>query len=125
MRLRRQFGELELAIIQILRTRERCSVQEVVDSLPGKPKYTTVMTVMGRLSIKGELRRERRGRRYYYWIDKELKRTGGGLIKRLLKRTFGGQPSILVQYLIDEGTVSSEELDAIARLIKRVQGHDP
>ena len=49
---KRAFGELELAILQILKAGGRMSVKEVHQALGGHDKYTTIMTVMSRLAEK-------------------------------------------------------------------------
>ena len=52
MKKKRIFGELELAILQIFREKDRFTVREVLESLKGDDKYTSIMTVMNRLVEK-------------------------------------------------------------------------
>lgn len=66
----RHLGSLEAQIMRVLWERPRLPVREVVELLPGQTKqraYTTVMTVMNRLSEKGLLQREAVGRAHVYW----------------------------------------------------------
>ena len=61
-------GELEAAIMQLIWQRGEATVREVWQALqPHRPlKYTTVMTVMGRLVPKGVLAVRKQGKAYYY-----------------------------------------------------------
>lgn len=66
----REFGELEMAIMDVMWAAERpYVVREVRERLRyGRPvAYTTVMTVMDILCRKGVLRRDKEGRAWRYW----------------------------------------------------------
>jgi predicted transcriptional regulator len=69
-RLEDVLGPLAAAIVRQVGARGEASVGSVVEALrrsqQRERKYTTVMTVMGRLHEKGVLERERRGRQYIY-----------------------------------------------------------
>lgn len=64
----KHLGSLEAMIMRVLWERPDLSVREVVQALPkGRPRaYTTVMTVMNRLTEKGLLERYPAGRAYLY-----------------------------------------------------------
>lgn len=62
-------GPLEAPIMALMWGRGTASVREIREALSaaGRPlAYTTVMTVMGRLTGKGMLGRERRGKMHLY-----------------------------------------------------------
>ena len=61
-------GELERAVMDAVWDRGEASVRQVHEALAVERDlaYTTVMTVMSRLSQKGVLQREKRGRAYVY-----------------------------------------------------------
>lgn len=62
-------GPLGGAIARIVFERGEATVGDVVEALAAKgrrPAYTTVMTVMSRLSERGVLRRSKTGRQYVY-----------------------------------------------------------
>ena len=66
----REFGDLEMAIMQVMWAGERpYVVREVRERMQyGRPlAYTTVMTVMNILHRKGVLHREKLGRAWPYW----------------------------------------------------------
>ena len=59
-------GELEADVMQIMWTVEECSVREVKQRLRKRLAYTTVMTTMTRLFLKGLLKRRRQERKFIY-----------------------------------------------------------
>ncbi|HEY8946682.1 MAG TPA: BlaI/MecI/CopY family transcriptional regulator [Polyangiaceae bacterium] len=61
-------GSLETTVLDVLsRAREPLSVREVHELLCKRDlAYTTVLTVLDRLHEKGVVRREKRGRAFYY-----------------------------------------------------------
>lgn len=68
---RPQLGRLEAEVMEVLWTAGRpCSVREVLDALNGRLDrplaYTTVMTVLARLTEKGVLDRTAQGRAFLY-----------------------------------------------------------
>ena len=63
----RPFGDLEATVMDLLWSADRpLLVREVLDLLPARPAYTTVMTVMDNLHRKGWLARSRDGRAWRY-----------------------------------------------------------
>ena len=62
----RVLGELEARILEAVWSCEQATVKDVTDALGPDAHLKTVMTVMNRMVDKGLLRRERRGRAYYY-----------------------------------------------------------
>ena len=66
---RRRLGELQAQVMEVLwDAGEALSPGEVLERLPEGPAvvYSTVMTVLRRLWLKGKLERDRRGRAYVY-----------------------------------------------------------
>jgi len=63
----RPFGDLEATVMDLLWSADRpLLVREVLDLMPARPAYTTVMTVMDNLHRKGWLERGRDGRAWRY-----------------------------------------------------------
>jgi predicted transcriptional regulator len=64
----KQLGELERAVMEVVwATAAPVSVREVLAGLPGRqPAYTTVMTVLDRLTRKGVVTRELVGKAWLY-----------------------------------------------------------
>lgn len=67
--LRKALGDLEADIMEVLWTKQEASVRDVCDCLEKDREiaYTTVMTVMSRLSDKGLLAKEKDGKSYIYY----------------------------------------------------------
>lgn len=118
------FGELELSVLKVVRELGRASVHEVCRKLKNQRSYTTVMTVMSRLSEKGELEREKEGKQYIYWVSSENRCRSQGLLQRIQDKIFGGKRSAMVSYLLEaDQEISDEELCEIETMIqqKRLQ----
>lgn len=67
--LRKALGDLEADIMEIMWGRQQASVRDVCGCLEKDREiaYTTVMTVMSRLSNKGLLAKEKDGKSYIYY----------------------------------------------------------
>lgn len=124
MKRKRQFGELELAILEVIKQQEPAAVRDVVEALPNIA-YTTVLTVMNRLVEKGDLQRERDGRRHIYRQATRAARPKGGPLQRLKQRLFGDRSAAMISYLIDEADdLSKADLDALEQRIKEARTRD-
>jgi predicted transcriptional regulator len=123
---KRAFGELESAILHILRSGKRMTVKDVQSLLKSNDKYNTIMTVMLRLAEKGSLVRERVGTHYEYWVIESKKPS---FLHQLKQKMFGIKTIEMVTYLIDKGEdITDEELIEMENLIKKAkikrQTHD-
>lgn len=114
---KRAFGELELAILQILKSGSRMTVKDVHKILGEKDKYNTIMTVMNRLVEKKQIARERMGLQYEYWLlSNETKIPS--FIQQVKQKILGIKPTTLVSYLIESPEdVSDEELLEMEKMI--------
>ena len=119
------FGELELAILKIIRDLKKATVSDVCRKLGKNRSYTTIMTVMSRLSKKGELNREKKGKQYVYRIACQNMTSSKGLLKRIQEKVFEGKSSAVVSYLLEiNREISDQELQEIEDIIrkKRLKG---
>ncbi|MDB2613983.1 BlaI/MecI/CopY family transcriptional regulator [Chlamydiales bacterium] len=117
MTKKRFFGELEAQIHQIIHKGGQMTVKQVQNALGKSDHYTTVMTVMNRLVIKGELKRRKVKRHYEYWIQ-EGKKRGLSLLKQIKHSLFEGNTLAMISTLIEEGEdISHQDLMEIERLI--------
>jgi len=114
------FGELELAILKIIRECGRVTVREVYEKLGSDGSYTTIMTVMSRMADKGELTREKEGKQYVYWIASQNESSSKNILKRIQDKIFGGKPTAMVSYLLDvEDEITDKDLEEIEKLIHK------
>jgi predicted transcriptional regulator len=113
-------GPLEAEVMRTLwRSDEPLSVRQLLGQLNGDREqqlaYTTVMTVMNRLTEKGALRRERRGRGYAYEPTAE---DAAGLAVQSVVREFGD--AALAQF-VDQARADPKLLHRLERLLDEEQ----
>lgn len=114
---KRGFGELELAILHIMKSGEKKTVKEVRELLGSQDKYTTIMTVMLRLAQKGTLVRDRMGAHYEYWLATPSKVPS--FIEQIKKKIFGVKPIELISYLIDSpNEISDDDLLEMEKMLE-------
>jgi BlaI family transcriptional regulator, penicillinase repressor len=114
-------GPLELRVLGILRTEEGASVADVRARLAAsgsKLAYTTVMTVLSRLSQKGLTVRTREGQRYLYTRADRSRGVLGGMLTRVRRAMSGGAARPLVA-LLEAEDLSTKELRELRQLIDR------
>ncbi len=114
------FGELELSILQSVQKRGRATVRDVFASLGSGGSYTTIMTVMSRMTDKGELMREKEGKQYFYWIETTNQAPSKNILQRIQDKIFGGKSIAMVSYLLEaDQEISDQELVEIEKLIQK------
>jgi BlaI family penicillinase repressor len=116
--------EGELAILRVLWSRAApATVHEVHDELlrSKDTAYTTVLKIMTIMTEKGLVRRDESERRHRFVPAHPEPVVQSSLLKDLARRAFGGSALKLVQRAIDDDTASSEDLDAIAKLIAKAK----
>lgn len=96
------------------------SVREVHEQLSAHRAlaYTTVMTVLDRLSRKDLVRRTRRGRAYLYTPSHGREELTAELLNEVLDGSGGDRTAALVHFA---ETVSTEEADALRAALARIE----
>ena len=117
---KRGFGELELAVLNILKSHGRVTVKQIHTLLGTENKYTTVMTVMARLANKKVLGRERVGLHYEYWLL-QPNSSVSLFLNYFKKKFFGLKTADVVSYLIESDDITAEELEAMENMIRDVK----
>jgi predicted transcriptional regulator len=116
--------ESELEILAVLWEHGPSSVRFVNDELNKKKRvgYTTTLKFLQIMHEKGLVTRESEGRTHIYTpaMGKENVRTQ--LLDKLLDTAFGGSASKLVMQALGNYQSSTEELDEIKELIKKLEG---
>jgi BlaI family penicillinase repressor len=110
----------ELAILRVLWSRNApTTVREVHEALrPTKDTaYTTVLKILTIMYEKGLVRRDESERSHRFVASYPAPVVEASLLKDFVQRTFGGSAVKLVQRALDDHA-SSDELDAMARLIE-------
>jgi BlaI family penicillinase repressor len=112
--------ESEWAILQVVWEKEPCAaptVQEVLQEDKGWA-YTTVKTMMDRMVKKGLLRTERVRNLYLYRAAITRRQAQQSEIRRTIKRAFDGALTPMMQFLIENESLSDEEYEELERLIR-------
>lgn len=117
-----RLGELEAEIMAVVWAQGEATVQDVQRALEATrgSAYTTIMTVMGRLSDKGLLRRRKEGRAYVYEPAASQDSVAGSLLQTLIGRVYGGSSTRAIAHLIEaDDQVDDSELKRLEALIRR------
>lgn len=115
-------GSLELELMEILWSRQECSVRDVVRELQRPLAYTTVMTTLDRLYKKGLLQRHKSQRAFLYSAthsrqEWERKRAGN-LVADFLSGPSPSQELLLSCFLDAVGSHDPALLDALEKRIR-------
>ncbi len=113
-------GPLEADIMQIVWKRQRVSVQDVYEALCEKRSiaYNTVMTVMTRLAQKGILKRQKEGRAFIYSSTTSKSEVAKSMLQYIIDKIFGGSRAPVFSHLLEDKTLSDEELRYLEELVK-------
>ena len=111
--------DLEMQVLSVLWDRGDSTVREVMRELPdGKRRaYTTVLTILQVMEKKGLVGHTRKGLTYVYHPEVDRDQVVAPVMRTLLKNVFGGDPSAIVQSLLDCGDVDADQVKAIRRVI--------
>jgi predicted transcriptional regulator len=121
-------SDLELDVMAAVWGLGRATVREVEERLRAtRPlAYTTVATVLRRLEQKGYVAHQEVERTYVYQPLVEKKQVGGRLLCQLLRRVFDGSAERLMAHLLEQETLSSEELQRLRSLLdEKCGGTEP
>ncbi len=109
----------ELEVLQIIWEHGPCTVREVMNLLSPKRSraYTSVMSLMSVMAVKGMLRHKAEGKAFIYSAKVSRNKTQSRMLGDLLNRAFDGSASALVAHLLRETEPSIEEMDEIRQAI--------
>jgi predicted transcriptional regulator len=113
--------EAELRLMNVLWKMGRASVGEVVEALPANPPlaYSTVLTTLRILEVKGYARHTKEGRAFIYHPVMGRKEASSKAIRHVISRFFSGSPGQLVMKLLEEEEIDAEELRRIKSMISK------
>jgi predicted transcriptional regulator len=96
-----ELAPLELECMNLLWPMERGTVREIRDALaPRRPRaYTTIMTIMDRLTRKGIVVRRKAGRAYIYEPNLTASEARSHAISQVVQGFFGGSHQDLLKHL--------------------------
>ncbi|MHB9023372.1 MAG: BlaI/MecI/CopY family transcriptional regulator [Armatimonadota bacterium] len=114
-------GRRERQIMEIVYQRGQASVAEVRAALDDPPGYSAVRTFLNILEEKGHLTHEQAGLRYVYRPTHPRDAAGKAALKRVLRTFYEGSFSNSLAALLDDESLSLEEIDELTRLIERAR----
>jgi BlaI family penicillinase repressor len=116
--------EAELSILRVLWESGAQSVRDVQKTLnASKPTgYTTVLKLMQIMTEKGLVERDENVRPQIYKPSYSQQQTQKQLLGDLLQRAFGGSVKDLVLQALSTKKSSRSELEAIEKLLDRMEG---
>ena len=107
----------ELRIMEVIWARGSATVAEVVGALKGVDAYTTILTLMRILKVKGYLSSRKEGRAFVFLPRVDRDTVARKAVRQLVSRFFGGSPGELVLSFLREEQLTPEELAEIKRQI--------
>ena len=115
----RKLGSLELQILNVLWERGPSTVRQVLQQLEVQPSpsYMTVLIMMRLMHEKGYLDRDERDRAHIYRARVQERSVKRGLVRDFVRDAFRGSPEALVVRLLDDPTLTDEELDRIREIL--------
>lgn len=113
----------ELEILNILWKKEPLTVKDIHEIICKNKDvgYTTTLKIMQKMTTKGLLRREPKGKSHLYFSSFKKEETRGRLLDRFVESTFGGSAASLVMQLLGNKNTSQEELDEIKQIIEQME----
>ncbi len=116
-----ELTEAEWAIIQTVWENEPCAAPAVQEQLEDQKSwtYSTVKTLMDRMVTKGLLKTEKFRNIILYRSAITRLQAQKSEIKRTIKRAFDGALTPMMQFLLDNNTLSKKQLDELEALIKK------
>ena len=116
--------DAELAILRVLWERGPSTVREVHDALSRSHDtgYTTILKLLQIMTDKRLVVRDESQRAHVYAARESEQRTQRQLIGDLIDRAFGGSPAKLVMQALSGTQATAEELDAVRRMLDRLEG---
>ncbi|MEZ5977778.1 MAG: BlaI/MecI/CopY family transcriptional regulator [Planctomycetota bacterium] len=121
---RKELGERQHAIMDVLWRRGEATVAEVHDALVGDERraLTTVATMLTKMEAKGVVSSRRDGRQLVYSPTVTRDEVRRSMVGALTDTLFGGRPSELVSHLIDEQGLSNADIEELKKLLESREG---
>ena len=101
--------------------RNRASAEEIRARLTEPPSYSTVRVMLARLERKGYLRHTQEGLRYIYSATFSPRAAKEGALRSFVNTFFAGSLAHMVTALVQKGSWTDDELDALEAEIDRAR----
>ena len=109
----------QLAVMQVLWSRDEASVTDVRRAMTGRPlALTTVATMLVRLEQRGLVSHRTEGRQYIYRSRVSPAEVRETVTRELLRNLFDGDVAAFVSQLLDARKLTREEVADLQRLVR-------
>jgi BlaI family transcriptional regulator, penicillinase repressor len=110
---------LQLAVMQVLWSRDEASVTDVQRAMAGRRlALTTVATMLVRLEQRGLVSHRAEGRQYIYRSRVSPAEVRETVTRELLRNLFDGDVAAFVSQLLDARKLTREEVADLQRLVR-------
>jgi len=110
---------LQLAVMQVLWSRDEASVTDVQRAMTGRRlALTTVATLLVRLEQRGLVSHRAEGRQYVYRSRVSPADVRETATRELLRNLFDGDVTAFVSHLLDARKLTREEVADLQRLVR-------
>jgi predicted transcriptional regulator len=111
---------LQLAVMQVLWSRDEASVTDVQRAMTGRRLApTTVATMLVRLEQRGLVSHRAEGRQYIYRSRVSPAEVRETVTRELLRNLFDGDVAAFVSQLLDARKLTREEVADLQRLVRK------
>ena len=107
----------EHRIMEVVWAQGSATVADVVEALEDRDAYTTILTLMRILKVKGYLSSRKEGRAFVFVPKVDRNTVARKAVHQLLSKFFAGSPSELVLAFLREEELTPEELEVIKKKI--------
>ena len=109
----------ELRILQALWGLGRGTVRDILERLPQKTGYTTVLKLLQIMLEKKLVRRDEATRPHVYVPARAAERTRTQILRGVIEGAFSGSAGDLVVHALQQHEISAQELEQIRELLKQ------
>jgi predicted transcriptional regulator len=121
--MRVTFTDRELDVMAVLWDRGSATVAEVRERLSDELAYTTVLSVLRTLEVKGHVGHRGEGKAHRYFPLVERRVAGRSALARLIDTVFNGSPELLLTQLVSDRDLTEEQIKRLRRLMDaRIRG---
>ena len=115
--------EAELRLMEVLWTRGPSTVHQVLQALPAQPAlaYNSVLTTIRILEKKGYVQHSKDGRAHVYIPSVGRQEATRSAVRSLVSRFFQNSHELLVLNLLEDKTITSDELKRLNNLLQEVK----
>ncbi len=115
----------EREIVDILYRKERITVSEVREAMNDSPSYSSVRSTLRVLVQKGVIACDYDGPKHVFWPVVPKRSARLAALKHLVETFFEGSPGSAMATLLDETSLSNDDLEILQNKIDAARGEKP